>query len=118
MPNLLVSTGKIDEAEQYILSHSSQLETGKIDTLRYIASEMEKEDRYLAASLIYRHLLLSILEKEKKFAYSHAANYLHMLDSLAYKAPDWKTFGTHQSFHNYLVDEHGKKQSFWSKYGD
>ena len=78
---------------------------------------MEADNRHLVTSLIYRSLLISILERGYTKAYPHGIRYLKKLDKLAASVADWREFNHHQAFKAQIVEAHGRKRSFWSKYG-
>ena len=113
----LIAIGKMDEAEAYLLKHADQLDGNHYDSLLSLAEAMESEDRYLVASLIYRSLLTSILERGYTRAYPHGVRYLKKLDKLAVSVTDWKGFDNHEAFKERILQAHGRKHSFWSKYG-
>jgi len=53
----LIESGHIDEAEAYLLDHADELDGNRYTSLLPLAESMEKDRRWLAASLIYRALL-------------------------------------------------------------
>jgi hypothetical protein len=112
----LISLGKIDEAELYLLGRADQLDGNHYGSLLSLAEAMELEDRHLVASLIYRSLLISILERGYTKAYPHGIRYLKKLDKLATSVADWKEFNHHEAFKEQIIQSHGRKRSFWSKY--
>ena len=112
----LIEIGRIDAAEKYLLERAGQIDGGNYYTLPSLAETMESENRYLAASLIYRSLLFSILERAYYKAYYHGVQYLRNLDSLAAGITDWKEFTPHKAFKEQLIKAHSRKRSFWSKY--
>lgn len=112
----LVAIGKMDEAEDYLLGRADQLDGNHYGSLLSLAEVMEPENRHLAASLIYRSLLVSILERGYTKAYPHGIGYLKKLDKLAVTVSDWKRFNNHQAFKEQIIKAHGRKRSFWSKY--
>jgi len=114
--NFLIATGKIDEAEAYLLDRADQLNGNYYGSLLSLAEAMVLENRNLAASLIYRSLLVSILERGYTKAYPHGIRYLKKLDKLAAVVTEWKTFNNHAAFKNRIYQDHGRKRSFWSKY--
>jgi len=114
--NFLIATGKIDEAEAYLLDRADQLNGNYYGSLLSLAEAMVLENRNLAASLIYRSLLVSILERGYTKAYPHGIRYLKKLDKLAVVVTEWKTFNNHAVFKNRIYQDHGRKRSFWSKY--
>jgi hypothetical protein len=112
----LISIGKIDEAEQYLLGLADQLNGDHYGSLLSLVEVMESENRNLAASLLYRSLLVSILERGYAKAYPHGIRYLKKLDKLATSVADWKAFNHHEAFKGQIYQNHGRKHSFWSKY--
>jgi len=112
----LIAVGKIDAAEAYLLQRADQLDGNRYGSLLSLAESMETENRYLAASLIYRSLLNSILERGYIKAYTHGVRYLKKLDKLAVTISDWNKFNHHEAFKERIMQAHGRKQSFWSKY--
>jgi hypothetical protein len=112
----LVPIGKSDKAEEYLIARADRINGDYYARLLPLAKAMESENRNLAASLLYRSLLVSILERSYTKAYSHGVRYLKKLDSLAAKTTDWKNFEDHEAFKNSILQTHGRKKSFWSKY--
>lgn len=112
----LITIGKIDESEEYILGRADQLNGDYYGSLLPLAEAMESENRNLITSLIYRSLLASILERGYTKAYPHSVRYLKKLDKLASAVTDWKKFYNHITFKDQLLQAHGRKRSFWSQY--
>ena len=112
----LISIGKIDEAEKYLLERAEQLNGDLYTSLLSLAKAMESEGCNLAVSIIYRSLLSSILERGYTKAYPHGIRYLKKLDKLAASIPDWNNFDNHEEFKDHIYKTHGRKRSFWSKY--
>jgi len=112
----LISIGKIDEAEKYLLERAEQLNGRFYTGLLPLAKAMESEGRNFAVSIIYRSLLNSILERGYTKAYPHGIRYLKKLDKLAVSIPDWNNFNNHEEFKDHIYKTHSRKRSFWSKY--
>jgi hypothetical protein len=112
----LIEIGKMDEAEDYLIKRAGELDGHFYGSLLPLAERMAEENRNLAASLIYRCLLVSILERGYTKAYSHGIRYLKKLDKLARFVPDWMEFIDDKTFKDQLLQSHGRKRSFWSKY--
>jgi len=112
----LLSLGKIDEAEIYLLGRTDFLTGDRYESLLPLAESMEAENRNLTASLLFRSLLISILERAYTKAYAHGVKYLCKLDQLAETITDWKAFDNHAVFKAEIHQAHGRKRSFWSKY--
>jgi hypothetical protein len=113
----LIAVGKMDEAEEYLLNRADQLNGNHYESLPPLAKAMESANRHLVASLVYRSLLVSILERGYTKAYPHGIRYLKKLDKLAAHITEWKKFNNHKLFKEQIVQAHGRKRSFWSKYG-
>jgi len=112
----LLDLKKIDEAEQYIIHRFEQISGDYYSGLLSLAKAMTDEKRPLAATLLYRPLLVSILERAYTKAYSYGIRYLTVLDTLANDITDWENTPNHKVFKNKLLLKHGRKKSFWSKY--
>jgi hypothetical protein len=112
----LIAVGKIDDAEKYLIKRAEQLDGDFYGSLLPLAQTMESENRDLAASLIYRSLLVSILKRGYTKAYRHGVRYLKKLDKMAATIKDWKNYINHQAFKEQIHQAHGRKRSFWSKY--
>lgn len=112
----LMTIEKIDEAEEYLLKRADQLNGRNYVSLPDLANKMETKNRYLVASLIYRNLLNSILERGYTKAYSHGIRYLKKCDWLANKITAWQVFENHEAFKQQLYQKHSRKRSFWSMY--
>ena len=112
----LIAIGKIDEAEDYLLKRADQIDGNHYGSLLSLAEAMESENRHLVTSLMYRSLLVSILERGYTKAYPHGVRYLKKLDKLAAGVADWKEFNHHEVFKKQIIEAHGHKRSFWSKY--
>ena len=112
----LVAIGKMDEAEAYLLGRADQLDGNYYGSLLSLAEAMDLENRHLATSLIFRSLLISILERGYTKAYPHGIRYLKKLDTLSEAITDWKDFANHEAFKEQIIETHGRKRSFWSKY--
>jgi len=112
----LIAVGKIDEAELYLLGRAEQFNGDHYGSLLSLAEAMEEENRHLVTSLIYRSLLISILERGYTKAYPHGIRYLKKLDKLSEFITDWKERENHGVFKEQIYQNHGRKHSFWSKY--
>ncbi|MBN1595137.1 hypothetical protein JW933_04340 [candidate division FCPU426 bacterium] len=112
----LIVVGKIDEAEKYLLERADQLNGDLYDHLLSLAKDMETEGRNLAATIIYRSLLDSILKRAYTKAYVHGIRYLKKMDTLAVSVAKWKNVENHETYKDRLYQQHRLKKSFWSKY--
>jgi len=112
----LVSSGRMEEAEVYLLARADQLDGDYYDCLLPLAERMEGDGRYLVGSVIYRALLESILGRAQSRYYHHSVRYLRKLEALAGKVGNWQSVMPHPWYVNRLRRLHGRKTSFWSRY--
>lgn len=112
----LIELGLVDEAEIYLLRRAGQLNGDSYYYLLSLAAAMESHGRPLAATVVYRTLLESILRRAQYKAYHHGADYLRNLDALADMIEDWQSIQPHASYTEALVKVHGRKKGFWSQY--
>ena len=113
----LVAAEQFDAAENYLFTHAGALNGDHYTFLVPLAGAMEKEGHHLCASLLYRALLDSILQRAQSKAYPHGVRYLKKLDLLAGGIADWRTLESHAAYKAGLMEHHGRKSSFWSRYG-
>lgn len=113
----LVDMGRIEEAEHYLLERPEQLNGDLYGTLLPLAEAMETRARDLAATVVYRALLDSILRRGQTKTYPHGVRYLKKLDRLATSISDWRGHGAHDVYLQQLRQNHGRKSSFWTQYG-
>jgi hypothetical protein len=112
----LIGCGKIEEAENYLLTRATKLDGSDYFSILPLAEAMEREERFLAATVLYRALLESILERAISKYYGYGVRYLRKLDELAPLVKHWRTFTPHQEYFLQLLDDHARKWSFWGRY--
>lgn len=112
----LIWCGKVEDAETYLLSHTAEIDGGYYGDVLPLAESMEREERYLTATILYRALLESILARAISKYYGHGVRYLRKLDELAPLVMTWRKFTPHDKYFSQLVEKHKRKSSFWEKY--
>jgi hypothetical protein len=112
----LIWCGKMDEAETYLLTRAAELDGSDYFSILPLAEAMEREERFLAATVLYRALLESILARAISKYYGFGVRYLRKLDVLAPLVKHWRTFTPHQEYFLQLLDDHARKWSFWERY--
>lgn len=105
-----------ENAETYLLAHHEELNGDYYDYLLPMAETLEAAGHPLAASVLYRALIDSILKKARSKIYHYGVRYLKILDLLATRVSDWDRIETHDEYFEHLKSTHGRKTSFWSKY--
>ncbi len=112
----LIESGRLDDAETYLLDRAEQLDGDIYSSLIPLAKSMEAQDYPLVTSLLYRALLDSILKRAYTKAYSYGVRYLRKLDNLSKSITDWRNIDDHSAYMEHLLEKHGRKKSFWSRY--
>lgn len=112
----LLQTGCLDQAESYLLQSVGQFNGDFYESLLPLAQAMENEGRSLAAVMLYRALLDSILQRGYTKSYPHGIRYLKKLDTLALGINDWQRFPSHETYAKEVRLAHGRKHSFWGRY--
>lgn len=115
--SFLIDAGRVDDAEQYLIARAAKLNGELYSSLLPLARAMEADHRGLAATVCYRALLDSILQRGISKYYHHGVRYLRKLDDLAPSILDWQDIPAHTAYADGLRQAHGRKSSFWSRYG-
>nr|WP_087461252.1 DUF6880 family protein [Oleiphilus messinensis] len=76
--------------------------------------EQSPETCGLLKVVIYRCLLLDVLDRAYTKAYTYGARYLKALSVLDAEINDYQKLDTHSEFEVYLNERHGRKRSFWA----
>lgn len=113
----LVDMDLVNEAGAYVLERAELLNGDYYSHLLPLAKTLEESKHPLPATVVYRALLDSILQRGKSTIYHHGVRYLKKLDRLASDIDDWKNRADHQAYVHELRQTHGKKYAFWEKYG-
>ena len=114
----LVDAGRLDDAERYLLDRVAQLNGDYYERLLPLAEAMQDAGRVLAAVVIYRALVDSILRRARSVIYGHAVRYLRRLERMAPTVVDWRGVDDHEAYVAGLRERHGQKRSFWAQVND
>jgi len=112
---LLVSLGKEERAEEYVLSRTDQLEDAFFGDLSKLAEKLRGMKKFLASTQCYRALLNDILNSGRSKAYHHAADYFRALSEMSKSVTDWRGVPTHSAYLGTLKAKHGRKTGFWGR---
>lgn len=110
---------RLDLAAKLITTHPHSWDGGDWHILPKIASLLE-HDHPVAATILYRTLLDSILDRARSKAYGHGAKYLGKLALLAHDADPIRpgTMTDHATYLAKLKKTHPRKSGFWARVGD
>jgi len=106
--------GDLETCASIILSAPEKLNGDLYFFLVPMAERLEAAHP-LAAYLVYRALLESILRRAVPKTYHHAARYWEILRSLGSRIEDWKGLEPLQTFRGRIGREHARKKAFWAK---
>lgn len=110
----LADTGRWDDAEDYLVTRAGQVDGGHYSLLQPLAEALISASRPLAATVVYRALLESILRKARSKAYYYGAQYLVVLGDLAAEVADWRGIKSHEPWAEALGRTHSRKSAFWA----
>lgn len=111
----LVQVGRFEDASNYVLQRANLLNGINFGTLIFVAEALESAQRYVAASIIYRVLIDSILLRARSTFYQQAADHFRKLESMAPKIKQWGRQISHDDYTAQLRISHGKKTGFWNQ---
>lgn len=114
--DFLLQANAIDALESYLLQRADQLDGSRYMYLVPLAQELEKQQKYLISSLIYRALIDAILTKAQSKYYHHAVKYLKQLDQLEPLINNWQIWESHNVYFKNLHEQHKRKSALWSKF--
>ncbi len=112
----LIDAGRMDDAERYLIDRVDRLDGDMYGSFLPLAESMESNGRILAATMIYRALLDSILRRAQTKTYFYGVRYLKKIEKLAISISDWRGMENHDAYSERIRLKHGRKSSFWSKY--
>jgi len=112
----LLKCSRAEEAAKYILDRRARLDGDMWYDLHPLAESMEAAAQPLAATVVYRALLDSVLKRAYTRAYGHGVRQLQRLDHLAEEIVNWGEVLPHREYFAGLREHHGRKSSFWGRY--
>jgi len=113
---VLLALDDVDEAQALVIERAQGLDGQDYDRMLSIARLFSLKGKAVPESLVYRALLVAILERGYTKAYGHGARYLMRLRELALKPAEVQSLvPSHAEFEATLCQQHGRKTSFWSK---
>ena len=114
----LADAGRGAEAEAYLVARADLIDGDRYHGLLPLAEAMSASRCPLAAVVVYRALLDSILERARSKIYGHGVRYLRKLDRLAGSIADWRGLPDHANYLASLRGSHARKSAFWSRYNE
>jgi thioredoxin-like negative regulator of GroEL len=104
--------GELDAAASIILSAPGRLNGDHYDGLVPLAERLETMYP-LAASLVYRALLDSILCRAAPKSYRYGGRYWRIIHELSGRIADWNGLESHLAYRERIGKDHARKSAFW-----
>ena len=113
---LLVELGSIDDAGELLLRRREALPPAFYGSLLELAQAFDSAGRIVPQVVLYRTLLLDILERGYSRAYHHAVDYFEKLVKLERQISAYPSgLEGMAEFTAALKTRHGRKRSFWDR---
>lgn len=109
---LLIEWPKLDQAAKFVVERNGQWD-GRNFAVLTRAAENLMADYPLAATILLRSLVTTILERSISPAYEQAAAWYYQLSDLALRLEDPLPIPTHGTYILDLEKKHGRKFGFW-----
>ena len=112
---LLFALNRVDLAEKMIIEKADKLD-GFYGRLLELVDLFENDNRIIPQVILYRALLLDILDRAYSKAYKYAASYYKKLEQLNNQVEEFpENIENNEDFQMFLEKRHGRKKAFWSK---
>ena len=112
----LIDLGFIDDAEVFVFRTAATLNGWHRDPLGTIFEAMEAAGKPLAATVIARALLRSVLTEGNPERYDAGLSDLEKLEALAPSVKDWQGFPSHADYLQEIRKLHEGRPEFWMRY--
>ena len=112
---LLMDIGDDLAAEAALVAAPDRISGRDYETLLPLVAELERRDRAVGATVVYRALLVAILDRAYAPAYPHAARYWGRLQQLAQTTAIATSIEAAESFDTRIRLQHRRKVSFWAQ---
>ncbi len=111
---LLMDIGDDTVAEAALTRDPAAIQGRDYGTLVPLAEALERKGLWAGAAVVYRALLVGILDRAYAPAYRHAARYWARLAALAPKFAGPKLLESSEEFEARIRAQHKRKSSFWA----
>ena len=111
---LLMDIGDDSEAEMALVRDPGAIQGRDYGTLAPLAEALERKGLWTGATVVYRALLVAILDRAYSPAYHHAARYWARLAALAPNFTGPRHLESPEMFEAGVRTQHKRKSSFWA----
>jgi hypothetical protein len=113
----LVDAGHPELADRYVVARRNQLAGQDEGRLEELADLLAYNRGGLGATLLYRHLLEDLLERDRASELEQGLSLLNMVELLDERVDDWGGVSDTDAFLRDLQARHGDKVAFWTRAG-
>jgi Family of unknown function (DUF6880) len=114
---LFLAWPRLDLASHLVIDNEARWDGRDYGVLAPAAEALEQAHP-IAATILYRSLLDSILDSGRSQAYGHAARYFEALAVLASRIASDDVIASHTAYTAELRKKHGRKSGFWFRLRD
>ena len=114
--SFLVSWPALDRASRLVMERTQEIDGAMHEVLAPVADALAAKHP-LAATLVLRAMIEFTLGSGRSKRYDRATRQLTDCSALWSNVGDFGEFETHEAFEARLRREHGRKESFWSRFG-
>jgi hypothetical protein len=111
----LYNIQEYDLIENLIFENTKQLNAYDYSLYRKLSTDLAKNGKYLAATLLRRELVNNVLTKAISKYYKYAVSDLKKAREFSFKVTDWHNFDDHAGFMEVIEENHKRKTAFWHK---
>lgn len=111
----LIEIGDLEAASRYVIINKDRISGGDYYSLPQLVEPLKQGGFYLAATIILRALLNSLLERKASKAYHYGADYWYELAELASLGITWQDIAPHESYIEQIKTTHRNKYAFWGE---
>ena len=113
---VLIYLKELEKAEEIFLSNQEYFNAKHYTTLLWLLDLLGTDGSFVSQIVLYRALLMDLLNRAYSKAYHHAAKYYKKLKVLDNKVIEYPSgLVKHDIFYSELLEKHGKKRSFWAR---
>jgi hypothetical protein len=111
---LLLELGDAEAAEARMLAEHASIDGKNYPALVPLAKDFRARECWLGETVVYRALLVGILDRGYTRAYGHGARYLARLGEIASIGVGVMPLQSHEVFDAEIRLRHGRKSAFWA----
>jgi hypothetical protein len=112
---LLLTIDEARDAETILIGSAALVDGRRYDELPKMAEALLAKRCFRGASVLYRALLNSILERANSVAYGHAARYWWKLKEIDAASENLVPLGSHAEYEATVRAKNPRKVGFWSQ---